>query len=286
VAVSAQRRRRALVAVVAALIAAGAFYLAMEYTGKTPSSTGSSTTPTAPAVPNVTVVEAATTISSGDPLTAANLTTKPVPQNLMTILTTGGGADYTTVASLTQTKHYASTTIFAGLPILSSMVTTSAASAAPAAAGLPAVLPSGYVAVSIPYAPGASNGTGEGTGGYIQALDRIDILVYNPAGTTLYWAYQKVLVLAIGESSGAPAAAASSSAGATASSTTTSALLMVELPAQDAAALTAATDASDDLQSLIVSSIDYPSAGASPVPAIGAQPGSISGATPNAYFGG
>ena len=98
------------------------------------------------------------------------------------------------------------------------MVTTSAASAAPAAAGLPAVLPSGYVAVSIPYAPGASNGTGEGTGGYIQALDRIDILVYNPAGTTLYWAYQKVLVLAIGESSGAPAAAASSSAGATASS--------------------------------------------------------------------
>lgn len=286
-AVSAQRRRRALVAVVAALIAAGAFYLAMEYTGKTPSSTGNSTNPTAPAIPNVTVVEAAANISAGNPLTAANLTTKPVPQNLMTILTTAGGTDYTTVASLTQTTHYASTTIFAGLPILSSMVTTSAASAAPAAAGLPAVLPSGYVAVSIPYAPGASSGTGEGTGGYIQALDRIDILVYNPPGTTLYWAYQKVLVLAVGKSSGAPAPAASAGAGSTASSSTTSApstLIMVELPAQDAAALIAATDATDDLQYLVVSSNDYPTAGASPVPGIGAQPGNVT--APNTYFGG
>ncbi len=289
-AVSAQRRRRALVAVVAALIAAGAFYLAMEYTGKTPTSTGNSTNNTTPPIPNVTVVEAASNIAAGAPLTAADLTTKPVPQNLMTILTTAGGTDYTTIASLTQTTHYASTTIFAGLPVLSSMVTTSAASAAPAAAGLPAVLPSGYVAVSIPYAPEASSGTGEGTGGYIQALDRIDILVYNPTGTTLYWGYQKVLVLAIGQGSGSAATAAPSSAGAAASSSaassSTSALLMVELPAQDAAALIAATDNSDVLQYLIVSSNDYPTAGASPVPAIGAQPGSISGTSPNTYFGG
>jgi len=288
-AVSAQRRRRALVAVVAALIAAGAFYLAMEYAGKTPSPTGTSTNPTAAAVPNVTVVEASATIAQGDPLTAANLTTRPVPQNVLTTLTTAGGADYATVASLTQTTHYASTTIFAGLPILSSMVTTSAASAAPAAAGLPAVLPAGYVAVSLPYAPGASGGTGAGTGGYIQALDRVDILVYNPTGTTLYWAYQKVLVLAVGESSGAPAAAPAASAGATASSgaaASSTPLLMVELSGQDAAALTAAADANDLLQYLIVSSNDYPSAGASPVPAIGAQPTSISAATPNSYFGG
>jgi Flp pilus assembly protein CpaB len=283
VAVSAQRRRRALVAVVAALIAAGAFYLAMEYTGKTPTSTGGSTTTTTPPVPNVTVVEAASTIAQGDPLTAADLTTKPVPQNLMTILTTGGGTDYTTIASLTGTEHYASTTIFAGLPILSSMITTSAASAAPAAAGLPAVLPHGYVAVSLPYAPGSSSGTGEGTGGYIQALDRIDILVYNPTGTTLSWAYQNVLVLAVGESSGAPAASAGASPAAAGTATP---LLMVELPAQDAAALTAASDATDLLQYLIVASNDYPSASASPVPAIGAQPTSISAANPNGYFGG
>jgi Flp pilus assembly protein CpaB len=288
VAVSAQRRRRALVAVVAALIAAGAFYLAMEYTGKTPAATGGGANPTAAAIPDVTVVEASSTIASGDPLTAADLTTKPVPQDLMTILTTAGGADFTTVASLTATKHYASTTIFAGLPILSSMVTTSAASLAPAAAGLPAVLPSGYVAVSLPYTPGSSGGSGEGTGGYIQALDRVDILVYNPAGNTLSWAYQKALVLAIGEETGGvPAPTTSASASGSGTGTVeTSALLMVELPAQDAAALTTAADAGDLIQYLIVSSNDYPSAGASPVPGIGSGPTSVSGATPNAYYGG
>jgi Flp pilus assembly protein CpaB len=274
--------------VVAALIAAGAFYLAMEYTGKTPSSNGTATSPSSAAIPNVTVVEAGATIAQGDPLTAANLTVKAVPQNVLTTLTTAGGADYTTIASLTQTTHYASTTIFAGLPILSSMVTTSAASAAPAVAGLPAVLPSGYVAVSLPYAPAVSNGTGEGTGGYIQALNRIDILVYTPTGT-LYWAYQKVLVLAVGASTGTPVAPASGSTGASASSgaaESSTPLLMVELSGQDAAALIAATDGGDLLQYLIVSSNDYPSAGASPVPAIGAQPTSISGASPNSYFGG
>ena len=150
------------------------------------------------------------------------------------------------------------------------------------------MLPSGYVAFALPYSPAASSGTGMGTGGFIQTGDRIDILVNNGAGT-ITWAYQNVLVLAIGQSNGAPVAsssaspAASSSAGAAAAP----ALVMVELSRQDAAAMAAVEDENSPawtIQYLIVSSNDYPSASASPVPAIGAGPGNVT--VPNSFFTG
>jgi hypothetical protein len=253
VAVSAQRRRRVLVAVVAALIAAGAFYLAIEYTNKTPSTgSGTTSTATAPPVTTATVVEASADIPAGTLLTASNLKTAAVSTNVLSLLTTAGGADYPNIAALTVSKEYAASAIVAGLPILSSEVTTTPAAAAAGVAGLPAVLPTGYVAFALPYNPAASSGTGMGTGGF----------------------------------TGAPVASSSASPAASSSAAATAApdLVMVELPRQDAAAMAAVEDNSWTIQYLIVSSNDYPSAGASPVPAIGAGPGNVT--APNEFFGG
>ncbi|MGP8161656.1 MAG: hypothetical protein ACLQGJ_10655 [Candidatus Dormibacteria bacterium] len=291
-AVSAQRRRRALVAIVAALIAAGAFYLAMEYAGKTPTTTpGTSTTTTAPPVQTVTVVVASSAIPQGDVLTTSNLKTAPVDSDVLTTLTHAGGTDYASVAALTQPKHYAATTVLAGLPILSSMVTTTAPASTPNSGGsIPDQLPAGYVATSLPYSPAAASGTGEGTGGYIQASDRIDILVNDDGSVT--WAYQDVLVLAVGAGNGTPVVPAGSSpnASATASSagsTSAAALIMVELPRQDAAALAEVEDISGAvIQYLVVSSSDYPSPSAAPVPPATAPPQPVSGSNPNSFFGG
>lgn len=284
-AVSAQRRRRVLVAVVAALIAAGAFYLAIEYTNKTAApATGATTTRTAPALTTATVVVASSDIPVGTLLTASNLKTKPVATDALSLLTAAGGADYPTIAPLTASKEYAASAIVAGLPILSSEVTATPAAAAAAVAGLPAVLPTGYVAFALPYSPAASSGTGMGTGGFIQTGDRIDILV-NGGGTTT-WAYENVLVLAIGQSNGAPVASSSASPAASSSAAAAAApdLVMVELSRQDAAAMAAVEDDTWTIQYLIVSSSDYPSAGASPVPAIGAGPGNVT--VPNSFFTG
>lgn len=289
-AVSAQRRRRVLVAVVAALIAAGAFYLAIEYTNKTPAtSSGTTTTATAPPVTTATVVEASADIPVGTLLTASNLKTAAVSTDVLNVLTTAGGADYPTIGALTASKEYAASAIVAGLPILSSEVTASPTSANPQVAGVPAVLPAGYVAVSLPYAPGSASGTGEGTGGYIQALDRIDILVNETSGGPVYWAYENVLVLAVAQATTGPVvtAIASPAASASASSapTVTGALIMVELPRQDAAALTQVEDMSGaSIQYLIVSSGDYPSANASPGPAATAPATTVT--NPNQYFAG
>lgn len=267
-AVSAQRRRRVLVAVVAALIAAGAFVLALTYTSK-PGTSGANTPGTQAPPASVSVAVASKNIPQGRPLASANVALGSVPQAYLSQLTKAGGSDFTSVASLTgSTPYYASTTIIAGTPILSSMVTTSAAAAATPVPGIPSELPSGYVAVSLPYSPGAASGTGEGTGGYIQVLDRVDIVAYDNG--KLYWAYDNVLVLAVGQSSGVPAAGASAAPSSSSSgSSTASGLIMVELPSQDAAVLIQIVDTPNSLvQYLIRSSKDYPSPGSSPVPAV------------------
>ena len=147
------------------------------------------------------------------------------------------------------------------------------------------MLPTGYVAFALPYNPAASSGTGMGTGGFIQTGDRIDILVNNGTGT-VYWAYENVLVLALGQSTGVapPSSSASPAASSSAAAAAAPDLVMVELSRQDAAAMAAVEDNTWTIQYLIVSSHDYPSASASPVPAIGAGPGNVT--APNNFFGG
>ncbi|HYA00271.1 MAG TPA: hypothetical protein VEK76_07950 [Candidatus Binatia bacterium] len=314
-AVSAQRRRRILVAVVAALIAAGAFVLALTYYGKSVSSNPSGTlTPTATPAPSTVVVVASSTIEQGQPLTAANLKTAAVPTSELSPLVALGGTDYTSVASLTKTPEYALQAIPAGMPVLSSMLTTSSTgpvASTPAIPGTDFTIPNGYVGVSLPYTTASSQGEmdGDGTGGYIVAGDRIDILAevdpINPTTGqltglmgTMYWAYQNVLVLAVGAPSATSAPAPSPSASAAASpssapvATGTGGLIMVAVPQQDGAALTFMKDAKNVfLQYLIVAKGDYlPSGTPGPAPITGpgsaGQPQPISAGNVNTFYGG
>ena len=269
----------------------------MEYAGKTPSGTSkTTTTSSSPAIPTVTVVVASSAIAQGKELTASDLKTASFPSNVITSLIATGGSDYTSVAALTQTKHYAATNIIAGLPILSSMVTTSAAATIPTGSGLSTVLPNGYVAMSLPYNPTSGKGEleGEGTGGYIVAGDRVDILVEidpipNPNNVmgNMYWAYENVLVLAVGESSGAPSAASGGAASSSSAAPVTApSLVMVELPKQDAADMSYLEDGANvTIQYLIVAQGDYPSSGTL-APTSTASPQTIYNGSGPTFFGG
>jgi Flp pilus assembly protein CpaB len=292
VAVSAQRRRRALVAVVAALIAAGAFYLAMEYAGKTPATTPvtgtSTTTASSPPVQTITVVEASIAIPQGQAITATDLKTAPVAVSDLPQVTAGTTPPYfTSTLDLTATTEYAAIKIPADTVLLSTMVTTSQSAIQAPVGGTNFDIPSGDVALALPYSPSAGKGEieGDGTGGYIVAGDRIDILVEvdpipNPNNElgTMYWAYQNVPVLAVGVSSGAPVTSSSSttpgaspSASAAPTAAVSASLIMVQLPRQDAANLAYMEDAANvTLQYLIVSSSDYNSSSA-PVPTPNSQ---------------
>jgi Flp pilus assembly protein CpaB len=304
VAVSAQRRRRVLVAVVAALIAVGAFVLALSYSSK-PSGTaggGPSGGANSSGQPSETAVVARTGIKVGEELGLANIATQQLARAYVSSLNVNGNSTYASVESLTSKSTYASQAIPQGMVILSSMVTTSALAAAnPSVPGTVFNIPKGYVAVSLPYITGSSQGQvdGDGTGGYIVAGDRIDILAeIDPAPNpnnllgTMYWAYQNVLVVAVGASTGPPPASASPSAGATAAPVSSgSGLIMIEVPEQDAAALTYMKDAKNVfLQYLVVAKDDYlPSGTPGPAPIAGPSgqpPQSISPGSLTQNFGG
>ncbi len=282
-AVSAQRRRRVLVAVVAALIAAGAFVLALSYSSK-PASGGTSGPggASAPQLPAVTVVEASRSIPAGTALRTGDLTTAPVP---VKYLPSGTPAPYfTSVAALTDTTTYATSEIPAGQVITSTMVTTTAAAAGnPAIPGTTWDVPKGYVAMALPYTSTSTQGEadGQGTGGYLAAGDRIDILaevdpVPNPNNTlgTMNWAYQNVLVLAVGQPATTTAPSPGASASPSAQPSGAGGLIMVQVPQQDAAVLMYMKDAKNVfLQYVLVAKGDYPQNGApGPQPVTGPSP--------------
>jgi len=283
VAVSAQRRRRVLVAVVAAAIAAGAFYLAIEYTNKTPATSAGTATATAPPVATVTVVEAASAIPVGNAITATNLKMVPVAASDLPATTGATPPYYTSAATLTASTEYAAIQIPVGTVILSSMVTSNQTAVTAPVAGTNFNLPAGDVALALPYSPSSGKGEieGDGTGGYIVAGDHVDILVEidplpNPNNElgTMYWAYENVPVLAVGISTGAPVASSSAAPASSSSSpaaTVSASLIMVQLPRQDAADLAYLQDGSNvTLQYLIVAPGDY-SSSAEPVPTPGTQ---------------
>jgi Flp pilus assembly protein CpaB len=283
VAVSAQRRRRVLVAVVAAAIAAGAFYLAIEYTNKTPTTPAGTVTTTAPPVATVTVVEAGSAISQGSAISATDLKMVAVAASDLPASTGTTHPYYTSAAALTASTEYAAIQIPVGTVIVSSMVTTDQTTAQPPVAGTNFNLPAGDVALALPYSPSSGKGEieGDGTGGYIVAGDHVDILVEidplpNPNNElgTMYWAYENVPVLAVGISTGAPVASSSAAPASSSSSpaaTVSASLIMVQLPRQDAADLAYLQDGSNvTLQYLIVAPGDY-SSSAEPVPTPGTQ---------------
>lgn len=304
VAISAQRRRRVLVAVVAALIAVGAFVLALSYSSKPGSPVGGLTGggPNSSGQPSETVVVASASIRPGQRLSGGNIATVALSKSYVASLNVNGNSTYASVGSLTKPSAYAAQAIPQGTVIVSSMVTTNAAVAAnPSVPGTAFNIPKGYVAVSLPYTTSSSQGQvdGDGTGGYIVAGDRIDILAEvdplpNPQNLlgTMYWAYQNVLVLAVGASVGPQAASGSPSPSATAAPVSSgSGLIMIEVPEQDAAALTYMKDAKNVfLQYLIVAKGDYlPSGTPGPAPIAGPSggvPQPISAGSITRYFGG
>ena len=246
-AVTAQRRRRALVAIVAALIAAGAFYLALEYASKPalpPVGTGAA----APKVQTLQVVVAGTAIAAGSPLSAQNLGIQAVAKANLPL---GSPPPfYTSTAQLTQSKSYAAIAIPAGTVLVSSMVTTSPAAAQAPALGASFSLESGQVALALPYSLSAGQAVnGQGTGGYIQAGDQVDILVEidpvpNPNNVlgNLYWEAENVPVLAVGQKGGGSSPS----------------LIMVELPRQLAAHLSYLEDGKNvTFQYLVVATGDF-----------------------------
>jgi Flp pilus assembly protein CpaB len=304
VAVTVQRRRRVLVAVVAALIAVGAFVLALSYSSKPPSPVGGVTGggPNASGQANEAVVVASASITAGQQLSASNITTQQLAKSYVASLNVNGNSTYASVESLTKPSNYAAQAIPQGTVIVSSMVTTSAAAAAnPSVPGTLFNIPKGYVAVSLPYTTGSSQGQvdGDGTGGYIVAGNRIDILAEvdplpNPQNLlgTMYWAFQNVLVVAVGASAGPQPSSASPSSSATAAPASTgSGLIMVEVPEQDGAALTYMKDAKNVfLQYLVEAKGDYlPSGTPGPAPIAGPSgeaPQPVSAGTITKYFGG
>lgn len=302
VAVSAQRRRRVLVAVVAALIAVGAFVLALSYSSKPGTSSGGGTGGlNSSGQPSATVVVARTSIPAGEELGSANIATEQLARGYVASLNVNGNSTYASVASLTRPSTYAAQAIPQGSVIVSSMVTTSAVAAAnPSVPGTAFNVPKGYVAVSLPYTSASSQGEmdGDGTGGYITAGDRIDILAeVDPAPNpnnlmgTMYWAYQNVLVLAVGGSTGPPPSSSPKSSATAAPASSGSGLIMIEVPEQDGAALTYMKDAKNVfLQYLIVAKGDYlPSGTPGPAPIAGPSGGAPQPISPGSLtqnFGG
>ena len=246
-AVTAQRRRRVLVAIVAALIAAGAFYLALQYASKP--APGPANGAATPPLQSVQVVVAGSAIAAGSQLTAQNLGVEAVAKANLPAGTPP--PYYTSTSALIQSKTYAAIAIPAGTVLVSSMVTANQAAAQAPVPGATFSLQSGQVALALPYSLSAGRAVdGQGTGGYIQAGDQVDILaeidpVPNPNNVlgSLYWEAENVPVLAVGQKGGAAASAS---------------MIMVELPRQLGAHLSYLEDGKNvTFQYLVVATGDF-----------------------------
>jgi Flp pilus assembly protein CpaB len=212
VAANAQKRRRGLIAIVAAVIATGAFLLIL--TTRTDGSNG----PQAQA-PTTTVAVTSADVKPGDQLSSTNIALQPYPTaNLPVSGSTGTPVFFTDTSSLLSSPHYASVQLPKGALIISSQLASSAGAAHPAV-GTVVDLQSGDVALSVPY------DLSKGAGGYVQAEDRIDIVIDDPATGTVRYAFQDVRIIHVGSS------ADQATTGAVAN------LLLIELARQKAATL-------------------------------------------------
>jgi Flp pilus assembly protein CpaB len=235
-----------LVAVVAAVIAAGAFYVAMTYKSSPAATTPNQTAPTATPVPMVSVVEVSTAVTAGEKVSASNLALVPVPRSSLPAAGASGTTTYytgsTAVATLASADEFYSVALSAGTVVQSTMLTaTTGPSAQPNA--VPVTLLSGDVALSIP------DTALEGAGGYPEPGEQIDIMVdiWAATGTpslVAYGTFTGVRVIEVG--------AAGSAGGASA------ALILVELPlaqARDLGILDNSTNVS--FHYVLVAKTDY-----------------------------
>ena len=210
-----------------ALLAGVVVYLAVS------KSSSSSTT----ATPTVPVVVAATTISAGTQLSAADLAVDAYPQQ-----------DVPTDSYTNPSQLIGKTmpvTVGAGQPITTELLNSPSSAAGTAAApSTPFTIAEGYVALAIPASGSATGSTVDQmtVGYYIQAGDQIDIVAELGGSTTtdyaVSYAFQDVPVLEVGYSS--TAATTSPAASPTASPTLSApAYFVVEMPRYQALMMSA-----------------------------------------------
>ncbi|MGO8686013.1 MAG: Flp pilus assembly protein CpaB [Candidatus Dormibacteria bacterium] len=195
----------------------------------------SKSSPSASSTPTVPVVVASTTINAGSQLSAANLISRPYPEQDVP-------ADSFTAPSQLIGKTIP-TTISAGTPITQQLLnSTSPETGTAANTATPFTIAEGYVALAIP-ATGSAGGSSVDqmtVGYYVQTGDQIDILVELGGSTTtsyaVDYAFQDVPVLAVGYASGSTA---SPSASPAATTLPVPSYFVVEMPRYEAEMMTA-----------------------------------------------
>lgn len=205
--------RRILIAIIAAVVAAGGFALALSQ-GHAPKAAATSTGSVQG--PTVSVVVAITSIPQGTSLSASMVAVKKVPQSVLP-----QGTVFSTAASVV--GKFSAIQIAQGT-ILQSTFVTSNATGVPSAAD--SVFPDpGDVAVAI------STSKTLGLGYYIQPGDYINILTQaGGKGTPVSFGFQDIKVLKVGSLDETLAAAAAVPAAKTGTASTTAAAPVVTTP--------------------------------------------------------
>jgi Flp pilus assembly protein CpaB len=213
-------RRRIMIAVVAGLIAVGAF--ALVFTQLTPAKVG---TP-GPAVTNTSKAAVALVdINVGDQLSAANVAVADYPAAALP----AAGLYYADAGPLIAAGWYSTVKLPRGQLVLATQL-----SQVLVPQKLPPVqLTDGSVAMSVPY------DESKDAAGFIQQDDFVDILVDDPSSKSVHFAFQGVHVLRVGDRASQPVGASPVPAGAAPVAAT---VLLIELPRQQAAALAYAID--------------------------------------------
>ena len=217
---SAQNRRRLLVAVVAGILAVGAFAAVVMQLN----SARTADAPLAATQPTAKAVVALTDLAAGDQLSSANIAVTEYPTSALP----APGLYYTDTQQLLSSTWYTAVAVPHGQLVLASDVSQQVTPVK-----LPPIsLKDGDVAMSIPY------DESKDAGGFIQQDDYIDVLVDDPTSKTVHYAFQGVHVLRVGDRAAQPtgltAASAAPAVGAT--------LLLIEIPREQAAALAFAID--------------------------------------------
>lgn len=214
-------RRRIMIAVVAGLIAVGAF--ALVFTQLTPAKVG---TP-GPAVTTTSKAAVALVdINVGDQLSAANVAVADYPAAALP----AAGLYYADARPLIAAGWFSTVKLPRGQLVLATQL-----SQVLVPQKLPPVqLTDGSVAMSVPY------DESKDAAGFIQQDDFVDILVDDPTSKSVHFAFQGVHVLRVGDRASQPVGASPVAAGAAAPVAAT--VLLIEIPRQQAAALAYAID--------------------------------------------
>jgi Flp pilus assembly protein CpaB len=222
-------RRRMMIAVVAGLIAVGAF--ALVFTQLTPAKAG---TPGPAVTATSKAVVALVDINVGDQVSAANVAVADYPAAALP----AAGLYYADAKPLIAAGWFSTVKLPRGQLLLATQL-----SQVLVPQKLPPVqVTDGSVAMSVPY------DESKDAAGFIQQDDFVDILVDDPTSKSVHFAFQGVHVLRVGDRASQPVGP---SPVAVAGAPVAATVLLIELPRQQAAALAYAIDQSFAIRYLI-----------------------------------